>query len=159
MLKPAILYKDILEEKFAKLLYSEDYYFYNGYASGEPFSLKCEDGTYNYVFVDKNNNVLGFLTYQIWDLVDTVHNFGLISFKKGNSILGKDLFNKLKELLSNHHKLEWRVLGDNPVKRHYDKFCNKYNGYIHHLHDSVKNLKGEYVDSYIYEILNIKGDF
>ena len=81
MLKPAILYKDIIEEEFAKILYSEDYYFYCGYVSGEPFSLNCEDNLFNYAFVDKDDNVLGFLTYQIYDLADTVHNFGLISFE------------------------------------------------------------------------------
>ena len=154
MLKPAILYKDIIEEEFAKILYSEDYYFYCGYVSGEPFSLNCEDNLFNYAFVDKDDNVLGFLTYQIYDLADTVHNFGLISFDKGNPSLGRDLLNKMEELFQKHHKLEWRVIGDNPVKRHYDNFCSKYKGYRHHLHDVCKNLDGEYVDSYIYEVLN-----
>lgn len=52
------------------------------------------------------------------------------------------------------HRIEWRVVSGNPVKKHYDKFCKKYNGNIIKLTDVFKDKYGNYRDSYIYEILN-----
>ena len=157
MLKPALLYKDIILTKFTELLYTEDYYFYMGYDCGTRLpDLQSEEGTYHYAFVDDNDNVIGFLTYQIYTTTDTVHNFGLISFDKGNPLVGRDLFKKLKELINQHHKVEWCVVDGNPVKKHYDKFCKEHNGYIHHFHDTGRDLNGNLVDSYSYEIINDK---
>ena len=76
------------------------------------------------------------------------------SFDKGNPILGIDVFHKLEQLIKNHHRVEWRVVGNNPVKRHYDKYCKRHNGYIHHFHETTKDKKGNYIDSYLYEIIN-----
>ena len=72
MLKPAAMYKDILMEKFTSVLYTEDYYYYCGYPGTGLPEIVIEDGTYSYAIIDKNNNVIGFFTYQIFDLTDTV---------------------------------------------------------------------------------------
>lgn len=154
MLKPAAIYKDILMEKFTSILYTEDYYFYCGYPGTGLPEIEVEDGIYNYAIVDKEDNVIGFFSYQVFDLTNTAHNFGLISFDKGNPIVGIDIYYKLKELIKTYHKIEWRVVGDNPIKLMYDKFCAHYDGFIHRIHDVTRNLKGELVDSFIYEILN-----
>ena len=154
MLKPAAIYKDILMEKFTSILYTEDYYFYCGYPGTGLPEIETEDGVYNYAIVDKEDNVIGFFSYQVFDLTNTAHNFGLISFDKGNPIVGIDIYYKLKELIKTYHKIEWRVVGDNPIKLMYDKFCAHYDGFTHRLHDATRNLKGELVDSFIYEILN-----
>jgi len=45
-------------------------------------------------------------------------------------------------------------VGNNPVKRSYDTFCKKYNGMIAHLHQSTKDTNGNYVDEFIYEIID-----
>lgn len=158
MLKPAAMYKDILIEKFASVLYTEDYYFYCGYPGTGLPEIVIEDGTYSYAVIDKDNNVIGFFTYQVFDLTDTVLNFGLISFDKGNPIVGIDVYYKMKELIKTHHKLEWRVVEDNPIKLMYNKFCAKYDGFVHRIHDATRNLKGELKDSFIYEIITSKGE-
>ena len=77
---------------------------------------------------------------------------------KGNPILGIDVFHKLEELIKTHHRVEWHVVGNNPVKRHYDKFCKRHNGYIHHFCETTKDEKGNYIDSYTYEIINRRCD-
>lgn len=158
MLKPAAMYKDILIEKFASILYTEDYYYYCGYPCATLPKICTDDNIYSYAIVDKDDNVIGFFTYQIFDLTNTAHNFGLISFDKGNPIVGIDVYYKMKELLKFYHKLEWNVVGDNPIKLMYDKFCARYNGFVHRIHDSTRNLKGELVDSFIYEVLTSKGE-
>lgn len=158
MLKPAAIYKDILMEKFASILYTEEYYFYCGYPSAKLPEIYIEDGIYSYAIVDKNNNVIGFFTYQIFDLTNTAQNFGLISFDKGNPIVGIDIYYKMKELIKTYHKLEWQVVEDNPIRLMYDKFCAKYDGFVHRIHDATRNLKGQLVDSFIYEIITSKGE-
>ena len=88
MLKPAAIYQDVLMEKFTSILYTEDYYFFCGYPSTELPEIEVEDGKYNYAIVDKEDNVIGFFSYQVFSLTNTAHNFGLISFDKGNPIVG-----------------------------------------------------------------------
>lgn len=80
---------------------------------------------YQYAIVDKEK-VIGFLTYRIDIYSNNVYNFGLYSFDKGNYIIGKDLFTKMEELVKKYHRLEWKMIAGNPVKKHYDKFCKKY---------------------------------
>lgn len=154
MLKPALLYKDELNKKFAEQLYSQDYFLYTGCDGTWVPEIKADEGTYQYVILNKDNQVIGYFAYSINYFNDTVHNFGLYSFNKGNPIIGIDLIKKMKELIKYHHRIEWRMIAGNPVKRHYDKFCKRYNGNVVCLHDVTKNLKGQYVDEYIYEIIN-----
>lgn len=155
MLRPALLYKEEILRKFTELMYTEDYYFYSGYDCGSELpNLEPKEDTYSYCMVDNKNNVIGYLSYKYSVYTDTVYDFGLMSFDKGNVIVVADVLKKLEELINIRHKVEWRVLDDNPVKRHYDKFCKKHGGFISHLHDTTKDLKGNYTDSYIYEIIN-----
>jgi len=159
MLKPALLYRDEIIQKFTECLYTVDYYYYSGWNCGSSLpEIKSEENLYQYAFVDKDDNVIGFLTYRIYDYSDTAQEFGLFSFDRGNPIIGIDLFKKLEELVARHHRVEWQVIEGNPVKRHYDKFCKKHSGYIHHYHGTTKSIEGKYVDSYVYEIVNAKGE-
>lgn len=159
MLKPALLYRDEIIQKFTECLYTVDYYYYSGWNCGSSLpEIKPEENLYQYAFVDKDDNVIGFLTYRIYDYSDTAQEFGLFSFDRGNPIIGIDLFKKLEELVARHHRVEWQVIEGNPVKKHYDKFCKKHNGYIHHYHGTIKSIEGKYVDSYVYEIVNTKGE-
>ena len=64
------------------------------------------------------------------------------------------LLKKMRELVQSHHRVEWRMIGGNPVKRHYDKFCRRYGGNVVKLHEVVKSPSGKYVDEYLYEIVN-----
>lgn len=155
MLRPAILYKDVIIKKFMENLYTKEYDYYVGYSCGTVLpKIEEKEGKYYWASVDESGNVIGYLQYRIDDFVDTVQDFGLFSFDAGNPILGRDLIRKLQELVSRHHRVEWCVVGDNPVKRHYDKFCKRFGGYIHHYHESTKDSDGKFVDSYCYEIVN-----
>ena len=154
MLKPALLYKEQLLRKFSEVLCTKDYYYYIGYDCGSILPKILEGETlYQYASVDGKGNIIGYLAYEVDIFTDTVKNFGLISFDKGNCVLGRDLFRKLEELISTHHKVEWCVVDGNPVKRHYDKFCKKHNGRVLRFRDKTKDLRGKYIDTYLYEII------
>ncbi len=157
MLVPAILYKEEIEKAFAKELYTENYFYFYGYAYGNNLpEIKAEDRRFQYAIVNKDKRLIGYLSYWIDSNADTVNSFGLYSFDKGNFIIGKDLFEKLEELIEKHHRIEWRMIGGNPVKKHYDKFCNKHNGNVVVLHDVCKDDRDIYHDEYIYEIIKKK---
>lgn len=154
MLVPAILYKEEIEKAFSKELYTENYFYYCGYAYCNSLTeIKAEDNVYQYAIIDKNEKLVGYLAYRVNPNTDSIYNFGLYSFDKGNFIIGKDLFEKMEELVKKHHRIEWRMIGGNPVKKHYDKFCEKHNGNVVILHDVCKDDNDNYHDEYIYEIV------
>ena len=158
MLKPAILFKKEIENNFKNYFYTDDMMYETGYLDNwtPDISENPDDCTYQYAIVDSNNNLKGYLAYAIDWYGSSAYNFGLISFDRGNPIIGKDLFNELEKLIHEYklHRIEWRLVSGNPAKRSYDRFCKKYNGNIIKLTDVFKDRRGEYHDSYIYEILN-----
>lgn len=153
MLKPAILYKEELEKKFAELLYTEDYFYYNGYAHCNDLpTIKPEDSYYQYAIIDKDK-VVGYLTYYVNMWSDSAERFGMISFNKGNLTVTMDVYAIIKELIKKHRRIEWRCIEGNPVNRIYKKIVEKYNGYISTAHKCCVDNDGNYRDSYTYEIL------
>jgi hypothetical protein len=155
MLVPAILYKDEIENAFAKEIYTKEYFFYAGYAHCHSFpQITAEDNKYQFAIIDEQEKLLGYLAYQVNASGDCVDKFGLYSFCKGHYLVGKELFNKMEELVKTYHRIEWNMISGNPVKKHYDRFCKKHNGNIVVLHDVCKDENGNYHDEYIYEIVN-----
>ena len=154
MLKPAILYKEAIESEFNAQLYTQDFFYYTGYDGATYIpEIKRDDFVFQYAIVDKDK-LVGYFSYSLNTISDTINNFGLYSFDRGNPVIGRDIIRKMKELVNSHHRVEWRMIGGNPVKRHYDRFCRRYGGNVVKLHESVKTPSGEYADEYIYEIIN-----
>ena len=154
MLKPAILYKEAIESEFNAQLYTQDFFYYTGHDGATYIpEIKRDDFVFQYAIVDKDK-LVGYFSYSLNTISDTINNFGLYSFDRGNPVIGRDIIRKMKELVNSHHRVEWRMIGGNPVKRHYDRFCRRYGGNVVKLHESVKTPSGEYADEYIYEIIN-----
>ena len=93
---------------------------------------------------------INFTAGKIYEIKD-----GKIANDRGNPIIGKVLFEKMEELVSTMHRVEWRMIGGNPVERHYDRFCAKYGGAKYILHDSVRDKNGKYHDNVVYEIIRL----
>lgn len=155
MLVPAILYRDQIKREFQRLYYTKDMLFETGclWQWTPEISDSPDDGRFDYAIVS-NNKLIGYLSYQVDYYVSKAYNFGLMSFDRGNPVVGKDVFEKLEELVSTLHRVEWRMVGGNPAERSYDKFCEKHNGNKHVLKDSVRDATGNYHDDVIYEIVN-----
>lgn len=158
MLKPAILYERQIEMKLQKIFYTNKTMFLTG--SLDSFTTEIarspERGIYQYAVVDENDNLTGYLSYRI-DFYDScAYGFCIISFIENNLVLARDLYNELEKLIHefNLHRIEWRMVGGNPVERNYDNFCNKYHGRKIELKDTFKDSTGKYHNSYIYEIIN-----
>lgn len=118
MLVPAVLYKEQITKEFQKLYYTEDMLFETGCL--EQWRPEIEDipsaGRFDYAIVS-GNKLIGFLSYQVDYYCSSAYNFGLMSFDRGNPIIGKDVFEKLEELVSTLHRVEWRMIGGNPAER------------------------------------------
>lgn len=157
MLIPAILKKEEILENFKKYYYTEDMMYETGGLNNWLPNIKeeTETGRFQYAIVNSEDKLLGYLDYQVDWYSSCAHNFGLISFIRGNPIVGKDLFDELKKLMYEYklHRIEWRMVGGNPIEKHYDKFCEKFNGTKHILKDVIKDKYGKYHDDIIYEII------
>ena len=155
MLVPAILYKEEITKEFCKIFYTEDMLLECGdLTNGYPTIPDVQNaGDFDFAIVDDNNKLIGYLGYTIDYYSSRAYNFGLLSFDRGNMLIGKELFNKLEELVATLHRVDWKMVSGNPAERSYDKFCNKYNGNKHILKDYIKDSKGNYRDYIIYEII------
>lgn len=158
MLIPAIIKKNEILEAFKRYYYSNDMMYETGNLNNWLPSIQEEPvgGSYQYAIVDKEEKLIGYLDYHVDWYNSCAHRFGLFSFDRGNPIIGKDLFKELNKLINEYklHRIEWRMVGGNPVERSYDRFCKRFNGTKHVLRDVVKDKYGKYHDDVIYEIIN-----
>lgn len=154
MLKPALLFKDEIEKKFAEVMYDDDYFLYMGYAHGHELpKIEPKDNIYQWAIVNRDNVVIGWLAYRVDPATDQVYNFGIYSFDRGNPIVGLDILRKLEELVTFYRRVEWRVVGGNPVVKYYDKFCKDHNGNKATFHATIKDPSGCFRDEHVYEIV------
>jgi hypothetical protein len=158
MLIPAILRKNEILQEFQKLQYTDDLMYEVGSCDNYMPNIIDEPSkeTYQYAIVDKNEKLIGYVTYHIDWYSSQASRFGLMSFDKGNILIGKELFGIMTNIIENLkiHRIEWYMIGGNPVERSYDKFCEKYDGRKIFLKDTFKDRYGEYHDSITYEIIN-----
>lgn len=157
MLKPAIMYKEEIEQQFGTILYTSAMFYFNGYypCNATP-KIGTNNNCFQYAIVSKEDfykKIIGYFSYKIDPYSSTAYGFDLVSFNPGDVIVGKDVFTKMEELVKQYHRIEWRMIGGNPVKKSYDRFCKKHNGRCLELIDAVKDMQGNYVNCYIYEII------
>ena len=156
MLVPAILYKDEIRKRFAEFNYTEDMVFYTGYLGNSLPRIEDsgDGGGYQYAIID-NDKLIGYFTYSIDWYSSSARCFGLFSFNRNNKLIGLDVRRELRKIINDYHihRLEWRMVGGNPVEKHYDKFCEKYRGKKFVLTDVIKDRYGKYHDDVIYEII------
>ena len=155
MLKPAILYKDEIIKGFQEYFYTDDMIYETGCMNNwcPDISEEPDESNFQYAIVH-NEKLIGYLSYTVDWYVGKAYNFGLFSFDRGNPIVGKDVFNKLEELVRRLHRVEWRMVGGNPAERGYDSFCKRHNGTKHILKDAIRDRNGNYRNDVIYDIVN-----
>lgn len=154
MLVPAILYKQEIIKEFQKYYYTTDMLYTTGsMCNWSPDISECPNSSQFQFAIVNGKKLIGYLEYTIDWYASKACNFGLFSFDRGNILVGKDVFDKLEELVKNFHRVEWRAVGGNPACRGYDNFIKRHNGTKHILKDSIKDKDGNYRDDIIYEIV------
>lgn len=131
MLQPAQLYKEKLQEENIKSWYDQR----NKYESGCPGFWEIEFLNNNYdahqfVSVDKEDNVIGYIAYDIDWVTMSTKNFGIISYKKGSLDFIEDVYIAICNLFEVYHmnRITWTCFADNPAIRGYRNFIKKHGG-------------------------------
>lgn len=155
MIKPAILYKDEIIEMFQNNYYTDAMTYNTGglYNWCPNIQEEPDENTFQFAIVNKDDELLGFITYKVDWYVDKAYNFGMLSKQEGNPLFGKEIFNIMEELVKRHHRIEWSMVGGNPVERSYDKFCSRHGGTKFVFKDSLRDREGNYRNSILYEIV------
>lgn len=161
MLIPAILKKTEILHEFQKLQYTDELMYEVGCCDNYMPNIAEEPDkeTYQFAIVNSDDKLVGYIDYSIDWYSSQAHRFGLMSFDRGNPLIGRALFEIMDKLINGLklHRISWYMVGGNPVEKHYDKFCKKYKGRKIVLRDVFKDRNGRYHDSVIYEIINQKG--
>ena len=158
MIKPAICYADEITKKFQEYTYSDEMFLISGgiWSWTPKICERGDDPSYHdYAILDNNCRVIGYISFMYDFYSGNANNFGLISFDRGNILIGKAVYEVLDMIINKYkaHRIEWRMISGNPVERHYDKFCKKYHGNKYVLHDVAKDRNGMYHNDTIYEII------
>ena len=156
MLKPAQLYEEELQKKNVEIWYNEKYMYYS---TTGMHTIQLEDNNcdkHQFVSVDKNNNVIGYISYNVDWCALNADNFGIMSYEIGNIEFIKDCYQVVYDLFKKYHmnRIGWFAFSDNPAVKGYKKFINKHGGkQCGYARQVCKLIDGKLHDVIEFEIL------
>lgn len=157
MLKPAQLYQEKLQEENIKSWYKPENIYWNGwYGDSQITIMENNYDGHQFVSVDKDDNVIGYIAYNVDWAAMSADRFGIISFNKGSIEFAKDLYKAICDLFNVYHmnRVSWCAFVDNPAVRGYRNFIKKHGGRECGYHrQKVKLMDGKLHDSVEFEIL------
>lgn len=157
ILKIAYPYQDKLNKVWQSIVYQDKYKYYNN-GNYWYYKIELNDSSWEkiqMVSVDKNDNIIGYLTASICRPCNLVSGIGAINFCDLNLTFSKDFYTFLMELFTKHNfnKIEWSVVIGNPAEKMYDKIIDKYGGRVVGIrHESTVLQDGTYCDEKEYEL-------
>ncbi len=156
MLDIAGKYEEKLQKIFANITFDNKYMFMSGCSYREKYkSVESTWDTHEFVSVDSNKNVIGYITYQISREDQKVYGLQIINFSDNKTLFGIDLMKCLDEIFTKFRfrKLRYCVFVGNPIESTYDRFTNKYGGRIVGIEkEECRLIDGKLYDMKIYEI-------
>jgi hypothetical protein len=157
LLKLAYAYQEKLDKMWQSIVFTEKYQFYN-YGTYWNYRIKVDDGSWDriqMVSVDKNDNVLGYLSATCDRTANKISAVGAINFAGVNLTFSKDFYDFLSSLFNKFgfRKIEWCVVIGNPAEKLYDKIIKKYGGRVVGVqHESTVVSDGTVCDVKEYEL-------
>lgn len=157
MLKAAQLYDQELQEQNLQAWYKPENIFWNGGTGDSQINLPDNNyDTHNFVSVDKDDRVIGYITYAVnWNAM-SADSFGAISYDRGNIEFAKDLYMAICDIFEkyNLNRMSWWCFADNPAIRGYRNFIKKHGGKeCGYCRQIAKLQDGKLHDSVLFEIL------
>lgn len=157
MIYPAQLYKERLKKEYLKSWYSNENMFYNSGPYGTNIDLPENNYTnHHFVSVDKDNNLIGYISYDVdWGAM-AAYNFGIISFRKGTIEFVRDVYQVIVDIFEKYHfnSMRWLCYADNPAIRGYRNFIKKHGGReCAYYRQDTKLLDGKLHDTVGFQIL------
>ena len=157
MLRPAQLYAEELQRKNTESWYRPENIYWNGGTGDSNIDLPNDNyDSHCFASVDKNDNVIGYISYNVdWSSM-SADRFGMISYDKGNLEFAKDLYRAICNLFEVYHmnRISWCCYADNPAIRGYRNFIKKHGGRECGYYRQIARLQdGRLHDSVQFEIL------
>jgi hypothetical protein len=157
MLKLAIDYETELNKIYRENSFNAKYkYYYIGAYKELSITIDKDNWTnFQFVSVDNNNNVIGFLCAKIDRNSLAVGNLSIINYSDNKLIFGIDLLKFIKIIKkTNLRKISFYVIIGNPIEKQYDKLINLLNGRIVGIQkEHVQLQDNKYYDIKLYEII------
>ena len=158
MLRPAQLYEQQLQEENTKAWYKLENIFWNGGSGDSTIELPENNyDSHNFVSVDKNGKVIGYISYAVdWSAM-SADSFGAISFDKGNIEFARDLYTAICDIFEKYsmNRMSWWCYADNPAIRGYRSFIRKHGGReCGYLMQFTRLQDGKLHDSVLFEIMS-----
>lgn len=134
MLKLAFQYQKNLSKIWQSVVFENKYQFYSCGQDRE-YNIHIDDGswkTIQMVSVDKDDNILGYLSATCDRTANKISSVGAINFGGLSLRFSKDFYEFLSSLFDKFgfRKIEWYVIAGNPAEKMYDKIVKKYGGKI-----------------------------
>lgn len=157
MLKPAMLYEDEIKHLYTSIWYDLDYMYYSMDTGMGEYNLADNNGSHHqFASVDKDNNVIGLISYTVnWECL-SANAFGAIAFQKMHPCFIADLRQALKDIFFkyNLNRLSFYAVADNPAVESYKRIILKYGGTIcGYEHDCCRLIDGKLHDYISFEIM------
>lgn len=156
MLKPALLYADELKKLYQENMYDlRNQYYFGWYGTKE---LELSDNNYDrreFVSVNEDDNIVGFISYNIDYNRKVADNFGIMSFTQ-SLIFPKDLLQVIDDIFYKYHleKISWRCYKENPALRGYRNFIKRHGGrQTGYYREEAILMDGKMHDGVSFEIL------
>lgn len=157
MLKAAQLYSEKLQEESIKSWYKPENIFWSSGAGDGPIEIQEDNyNVHQFVSLDKDENVVGYIAYCVDWAAMSADRFGIISFRKGNIEFAKDVYKVICDLFEVYHmnRISWCAFVDNPAIRGYRNFIKRHGGRECAYHRQITRLQdGKLHDSVEFEIL------
>ena len=157
MLKQALEYEAQLKILLNRASIEIDNQWYFGNPGG--YTYEIADNTVwrrDFVSVDAEDNVIGLINYNIDCHSGNTYKWGLISFKKGNLILMKDLETAIVDVFEKYrlNRISFCCFVGNPALRGYSHLIDKLGGtQCGYKHATCRLLDNRLYDEVDFEIL------
>lgn len=159
-LKPAILYKEKLEQEMRKRYYTDDMFYASASLGNFLPDIKDDVRTGHFQYAIYTDKIIGYIQYLVNYYTSRASEFLMFSFADTSEEkyqFGKAIHDVIDELTHQLHTIEWVAVQGNPACRAYDKILQRYHGKKLTIRDCRRDKYGNYHDDYIYEILIEKG--
>ena len=157
MLDIANKYEKELQELLMNTWYDDKYKFYHDINWRNLYKASESNwDRHEFVSKDKNNKIIGYISYGIKKDMGIVSNVAAINFTNNHLLFGKDLHRVLKDIFEkfNFRKINFGVVIGNPIEESYDKIVLKHGGRIVGIKKEDALLDdNKFYDYKMYEIL------
>ena len=171
-LKPAGLYKELIEHAFDALAYTDKMLWYTGSIENYPIEIKQEGDKYAYAIVF-GNVLIGYISFRVDWYCSMAFNFSLIKFEdtyfdtyldtdvSTTHIMASAIREVIKMIKSyNLHRIDFRCVGGNPAFGHYVGIVNRietssdYSANILCFRDNIRDTHGDFHSTYCFELIH-----